>query len=157
MYMGRHQLRGAAGWARGQVRARPMSGMEATVSEDRWIFGIGEPGGGPNQFGPDWGKAEPPVRTFRTSVDQAALSWPAFQPGPLDAYHGWRSHRVEIEFDLPPHKAGSGTAIEAYELLLVFFASHGPCPDIEIGIGEHLGKFRPEVVRADRAEVFRQS
>ena len=131
--------------------------METNVSEDRRIFGIGEPGSGPNQFGPDWGQAEPPVRSFRTGVDQAAVAWPAFQPGPLDAYHGWRSHRIDVEFEVPSDRSGSGSPVETYELLLSFFASHGPCPDIEIGIGGHLGTFRPDVVREDRSEVFRQS
>ena len=125
------------------ARSRWRSEMEANVSEDPWIFGIGQQGGATNQFGPDWGKEEAPVRSFRTSVDPAALSWPAFQPGPLDAYHGWRSHRVDIEFDLPPHRAAIGAPVEAYELLLAFFASHGPCPDIEIAVGGTWGRSVP--------------
>ena len=55
---------------------------------DDEIFCIGELGGGPNQFGPDWGQAEGPVRRFRVGRDGADAAWPAFQPGPLDAYHG---------------------------------------------------------------------
>jgi len=124
---------------------------------DDEIFCIGELGGGPNQFGPDWGQAEGPVRRFRVGRDGADAAWPAFQPGPLDAYHGWRSHEIEVEFDLLERPAGDGALVGTYELVLSFFASHGPCPDIEVGTGGHLGTFRPEVVRRDRSEVFRQS
>ena len=140
------------------------------------VFCIGELGGGPNQFGPDWGQAEGPVRRFRVGRDSAAAKWPAFQPGPLDAHHGWRSHVVEVEFELADRQAGDqelgdqeagdqeagdqesgdGELVGTYELVLSFYASHGPCPDIEVGIDGHLGTFRPAVVRRDRTEVFRQ-
>ncbi|SDD70422.1 hypothetical protein [Glycomyces harbinensis] len=78
---------------------------------------------------------------------------PAFQPGPLDAEAGWRDHRVELRTAVP----SEGHGPEGHWLLrLEFDAGHGPCPDLLIDLdGERTGLFHPEVVREDRAEVYR--
>ncbi|MGN9909204.1 hypothetical protein ACTMTJ_16800 [Phytohabitans sp. LJ34] len=71
-----------------------------------------------------------------------------FQPGPLDAAGGWRSHTVEAAFTVP--SAG------AWTLRLEFAAGHGPCPDLAVEVdGTHRGFFHPAVRREDRATVYR--
>ena len=73
---------------------------------------------------------------------------PAFQPGPLDAAAGWRDHRAEVRFTVG--------AAAARVLRLEFDAGHGPCPDLLVELdGVRRGLFHPEVVREDRAEVYR--
>jgi hypothetical protein len=75
-------------------------------------------------------------------------AWPAFQPGPLDAAHGYSRHTVEVEFAL------STDALAAQgcpTLELHILASHGPCPDLALSLNGHDGLvlFRPR--RLDRS------
>ncbi|MCP2329428.1 hypothetical protein HDA40_007935 [Hamadaea flava] len=80
-----------------------------------------------------------------------ALPEPAFQPGPLDASSGWRSHTIAIGFQLAEPVPADGCLLR-----LEFAAGHGPCPDLSVVLDDaHRGFFHPRVRREDRSETYR--
>lgn len=123
-----------------------MAGLETGV-----LWSVGAPGAGPRQFADAWPAAGSGPVTHRAGIDDPSRSWPAFQPGPLDVATGAREHSCTVVFDLARSPARGAV------LHLAFWASHGPCPEIEINVDGRVGRYLPVVRRADRSEVFRQS
>ncbi len=90
--------------------------------------------------------SEQAVIHFDVDRDDPAL-WPREHPGPLDARHGWREHRIHLAFALDQPPTGTCT------LQLEFDAGNGPCPDLAVQVGAHRGVFHPVVVRPTRDRV----
>jgi alpha-mannosidase len=130
----------------------------------RQLWQIGDPAASPRQFSDRWypgtqarQSAYSPVDTpdpaepepvFEVGRSDIATHWPAVQPGPLDAGHGWRPASATIRFDAP-----AGSEEVWHELQLNALASHGPCPDLIVTVNGRCGLVLLDPVREDRAHA----
>ncbi|SCG74948.1 glycoside hydrolase family 38 N-terminal domain-containing protein [Micromonospora inositola] len=128
------------------------------------LWQIGDPAAGPRQFADHWyagtdarpspyspvDRPDPVERgpIFEIGRSDASTHWPAVQPGPLDAGHGWRPADATIRFDAP-----AGSEELWHDLHLHALASHGPCPDLIVTVNGRRGLVLLDPVRDDRAHA----
>lgn len=92
------------------------------------LWRIGDPGGAPTALntslftGGDDGDL-----VFDVATCDPALHWPALHPGPLNGSSGFRDVSVSVLFRLEQVQVDA-------ELVLSFWSSHGPCPQLRVEV-----------------------
>lgn len=124
------------------------TGFEAAAGGQ--LFCIGDPAGGPAQFGArvDWAGGE--RARLVVGHDDPAVSWPSFQPGPLDAAGGFKPAGAEVVF-----WAESPASVPVHLRLWVrAYVRRGPCPQLEVELNGRRARWYLSPTRLDRSGIM---